>query len=303
MIVVSEPYVVCLSEQQGVIHCQYSMPPLVVYQILDLWVPAIGVGMIFFSLFIGMAVKVGIKLYRGKTKLIPRWFFEMLRLALPDLKRENNKNTIYSQEIGPMSFALLATITVPVILSACFITFWNVYMVEELIGDSCNPNYDCFPIINGTHSQAEPVDNCTLHIWPPDTEFECFQLVYRYAQGISATGGILFCAAIMFRIYIVSLLAPHNIQNVYCKYTCYGLVMTVGILGAVLFVLLHTSVPHFRLTVFRTVTFQIQFAVYSFTFLVVFLISGPLLIIGIEYEAPRKAKQAKAQVEDCNAKV
>jgi len=77
----------------------------------------------------------------------------------------------------------------------------------------------------------------------------------------------------------------------------------VGILGAVLFVLLHTSVPHFRLTVFRTITFQIQFAVYSFTFLVVFLISGPLLIIGIEYEAPRKAKQAKAQVEGCSAKV
>ena len=272
------------------------MTSLIVYKILDVYVPSVGVSVLFFSLFIGMACKVGLKLYRGKRRLIPRWFFEMLRLALPDLKRDaQGTNIIYGEDINQLCFALLAIVTVPAILSACFITFWNVYMVEEQIGMSCNPNYDCFPIIDGeTHTTS--VSNCTEELWPPDTEFQCYLLVYRYAQGISAAGGVLFCAALMFRIFTVTLLAPHNIKNLLCRYSCYGIVMLVGFLALLFFVLVHTTVSDFRATTFRTVTFQIQFAVYAFTFLVVFIITGPLLIVGIEYEAYKQRKESAIKV-------
>ena len=272
------------------------MTSLILYKILDIYVPSIGVSALFFSLFIGMTCKVGVKLCQGKKRLVPRWFFEMLRLALPDLKRDTQgTNIIYGEEINQICFALLAIVTVPVILSACFITFWNVYMVEEQIGKKCDPNYDCFPIVDGELLTTSVV-NCTEELWPSNTEFQCYLLVYRYAQGISAAGGVLFCASLMFRIFIVSLLAPHNIKNLCCRYSFYGVMMLAGFVTLLFFVLVHTTISHFRVTTFRTVTFQIQFAVYAFTFLVVFVLTGPLLIVGIEYEAYKKKKESTVEI-------
>ena len=269
------------------------MTSFIVYQILDVWVPSICVSLIFFSVFAIVLLKIGWKLHQGKKNLVPRWFFEMLRLAFRDLKRESDgRITIFDKEIGRLSFALLVAITVPIILSACFITFWNIYMVDELIGDQCHPSYDCFPVRGDKLLETTPVQNCSQS-WDPDIKFRCYQLVYSYAQGVSATGGILFFASVMFKIFTVTLLVPHNIENVYCKWACYTAVISVGISVPIVFILLHTTIRLFHDTVFRTVTFQIQFALYSFLFFVVFVISGPLLIFGIECEAVRRKNRSQ----------
>ena len=265
------------------------MPTIKQYQILDVWVPSIGVSLVFFSLFIFLVAKVVWKLSQRKQKLVNRCFFEILRLAFRDFKRDRHeRNSIYGHEIGRISFAVLVAITVPVILSVCFITFWNIYMVEEQVGTKCDPNFDCFPIWNGTVQQNTPVLNCS--IWPPDTEYQCYRLVFSYVSGIGATGGILFFANVMLKLFTVTLLAPHNIQNLFCKWMCYSLVIMGGAAVTTLFVLFHTTIPDTQDTVFQNATSQIQFVFYTILLIVVFFITGPLLIYGTECEAPYKSR-------------
>ena len=271
-----------------------KMPSYMSYRLLDVWIPSIAVCLIFLSLFIFVIFKVGLNHCQRKRRLVNRWFFEILRLAFRDLKRENNgRDSIYGQQIGQVSFALLVIIAVPVILSASFITFWNIYMVEEQIGTNCNPNFDCFPIENGEVLRSNPVHNCTG--WPEGTDYRCYRLVYSYVQGVSATGGLLFFASVMLKIYTATLLAPHNIHNVCCKWMCYLTVIVGGNTVTALFILLHTTVPHPHDTVFRTATYQIQFCLYSFLLFVVFFVTGPLLIYGIECESPRRYSRYSEQ--------
>ena len=265
----------------------WEMTSLKVYQILDVWAPSIGVGFLFTSVFSLMVFKIGWKLHRRKQRLVNRWFFEVLRLVLRDLQRDTQgTTTIYGREIGRVSFALLAILTVPAILSVSFITFWNTYAVEEQIGTNCDSNYDCFPTQNGEVVQNTPVHNCSH--WPRGTEYKCYQLVFNYVRGVSATGGILFFTSVILKIYTVTLLAPKHIQNTFCKWLCYCSIIIGGSLVTVLFILLHTTITHPKDAVFQTATYRIQFVVYSFTLFVVFSISGPLLIYGIEYEPYRQ---------------
>ena len=265
------------------------MPTIEQYRMLDVWLPSIGVSLVFFSIFIFLVVKVVWKLSRQKQRLVNRCFFEILRLAFRDFKRDRyGRDTIYGHEIGRISFAVLVAITVPVILSACFITFWNIYMVEEQVGTKCNPNFDCFPVWNGTIQQKTPVLNCS--IWSPDTEYQCYRLVFNYVSGISATGGILFFANVMIKLFTITLLAPHNIQNLFCKWMCYSVVIMGGAAVTILFVLLHTTIPDTQDTVFQNATSQIQFVLYTIVLIVIFFITGPLLIYGTECEAPYKSQ-------------
>ena len=254
------------------------------YHALDVWVPSVSISLIFTSLFLFIGFKVGWKLHKRKQRLVNRWFFEILRIAFRDLRRdEEGRNSIYGQEIGRVSFAILVVLTVPAIVSACFITFWNIYMVEEQIGTECNPHYDCFRIEDGEVVDTQPVANCSR--WPQDTEFKCFHLLYSYVRGVSATGGVMFFASVMFKMYIVTLLAPRRMKRVCCKWICYLIVLAGGITIALLFVVLHATIPHPQSTVFYNDTYKIQFFIYSLLLFVVFFVTGPLLIYGIECES------------------
>ena len=259
------------------------MPSFTLYRILDVWVPSFAISLIFLSLFMSIGSKVGWKLHRRKRRLVNRWCFEILRLAFRDLRRDKQGgNSIYDQEIGRVSFALLVILTVPVIVSTCFITFWNIYMVEEQVGSQCNPHYDCFPAEHGEVLQREPVENCSS--LPEGTDYKCYRLVYNYVQGVSATGGLMFFASVMFKMYIATLLAPRRFQRVCLKWVCYCAVIAGGVSIALLFVILHVAIPHPQSTVFRNDTYKIQFFLYSFLLFVVFFVTGPLLIYGIECE-------------------
>ena len=269
--------------------CSREMPSIAIYRALDVWVPSLAISFIFLSLLTSIGCKVGWKLHRRKRRLVNRWCFEILRLAFRDLRRDQHgRNTIYDEEIGPVSFAVLVVLTVPVIISTCFITFWNIYMVEEHVGKECNSHYDCFPIQNGDISQTEPVQNCTS--WPVGTEYKCYRLVYNYVQGVSATGGIMFFASAMLKMYIATLLAPRKLRSVFWKWTCYSAVIAGGASIVILFVLLHSAIPHPQNTVFKNDTYKIQFFLYSFLLFVVFFVTGPLLIYGIECEPTRTFK-------------
>lgn len=186
-----------------------------------------------------------------------------------------------------MSFAMLIIIAVPVILSACFITFWNFYMAEEQVGRECNLNFDCFPTERGVLLQDSPVSNCTN--MAENTQYKCYRLVYSYVKGISATGGLVFFASLLLKLYITTLLTPHNIQNVCHKWLCYFLVLVGGAVVVAVFIVIHTAIPHSHDIVFLNATNKIQFFLYSFLLVVTFVITGPLLLYGIECESPHRS--------------
>ena len=183
------------------------MPSLTVYRALDVCIPSLAILLIFISLLASIGCCVCLNLHKGR-RLVNRWCFEILRLALRDLHMNvNGRYIIYDEDIGPHSFAVLVVLTVLVIISVLFITFWNIYMVEEKIGRDCSPHYDCFPIDDhGRSLQNYPVSNCSS--WPPDTNYKCYRLVYAYVQGVSATGGLMFFASVILKMYIATLLAP-----------------------------------------------------------------------------------------------
>ena len=218
-----------------------------------------------------------------------RWCFEILRLAFRDVHVDKqDRYSIYDEHIGSCSFAVLVVMTVPVIITALFITFWNIYMVEEQIGSDCSPHYDCFPMDDHDNIlQDYPVSNCSS--WPQDTDYKCYRLVYAYVEGVSATGGLMFFASVILKMYIATLLAPRKMTRVCIKWTCYCTVIAVGACSALLFVLLHATIPHPQSNIFRNETHIIQFIVYCSLLFVVFFITGPLLIFGIECDPSRRS--------------
>ena len=255
-----------------------------------MWVPSLAISLIFISLLASIGCRVGLKLRRRKRRLVNRWCFEILRLAFRDLRRDvHGQYSIYDEDIGPLSFAVLVVLTVPVIISALFITFWNIYMVEEQIGKDCSPHYDCFPTDDDNNIlQNHPVSNCSS--WPPDTHYQCYRLVYDYVRGVSATGGLMFFASVILKMYIATLLAPRKMTRVCLKWTWYCTVIAVGACSALLFVLLHATIQHPQSTVFKNDTYKIQFFLYCFLLFVVFFVTGPLLIYGIECEPSRRSR-------------
>ena len=104
-------------------------------------------------------------------------------------------------------FAVLTVLLVPLFLSSVFIAFWNAYLVEETaVGVDCSPGYDCFPKTTSNDGsvkflQRTPVDNCSVEFNEDDITFECYQLKFDYARGITQAAGVIVFAALFSTLY------------------------------------------------------------------------------------------------------
>ena len=133
---------------------------------------------------------------------VPSVFLAVVDLAFPAADLEKQKRDGY----GGFVRAYMTAMIIPIISATCFITFWDVYAVEVEAGGACVDNFDCFPItVDGEYLQEEPVDNCTsFNFLTSDLKFEnasnvtqllpleldvtynCYRLVFRYAEGFGA---------------------------------------------------------------------------------------------------------------------
>ena len=280
------------------------MPSLAAYELLDVILPSVLMVVIFVATFVLTLLGIICKgcCFGKAKKPVPLVFLEMVDLAFPDLEKKNDKGyVIFGRKIEVSAFTLLTVIIVPVISSTCFITFWNVYAVEEAVGGACVKNFDCFPRMGGEYLQQEPVDNCSsLSFLPPDSlqndsnasslpleldiTYNCYRLVFRYAEGFGAAGGILAFTALISKLYfsmLVSIRQGFDQKGCLCRFLLYTFIWLVCAGIFIIFLGVNLGVPAVRVAVFRTVTDIIQFVMYTIT-LALIIITGVIVAFGIE---------------------
>ena len=283
------------------------MPSLTTYEVVDVILPSVLMVVIFvvtFALTVIGIVWKGTKCGCNKPdKPIPLVFLEMVDLAFPDLEKKKEHYDVFDRTIALPAFVLLTVIIVPVISSTCFITFWNVYAVEESGGGACVENFDCFPRMGGEYLQQEPVENCSSVSSMPlgdllqndssnastlplelDITFNCYRLVFRYAEAFGAAGGILAITALLSKLYfslLVSIRRSTDNSKVCCRFFLYTIVWIVCAGVFIIFLGVNVGVPAVRAAVFRTVTDTIQFVMYCIT-MVLIIITGVIIAFGIE---------------------
>lgn len=285
------------------INLKSGMPSLTTYEVLDVTLPAVLIVVIFIATFLVALLGILCKRYciGKKDKPVPLVLLEMVDLAFPDLEKKKDDYEVFDRPINRWCFVLLTILIAPVITSTCFITFWNVYAVEESGGGACVENFDCFPRMGGEYLQREPVDNCSSFSFTPaslnesnstslplelDITYNCFRLVFRYAEGFGAAGGILALTALFSKVYFSILVSikryvGDDSDDRMCRFLLYTPVwlMCAGIF--VIFLGINLGIPAVRDTVFQTITDTIQFVMYAIT-LVLITITGVIVAIGME---------------------
>ena len=291
------------------------MVSLSTYILLDVTLPAVLMAVIFALTFV--LTLLGI-LYKGIWKEnsghpVPLVFLEMVDLAFPDLEKQKKDGyDVFGKGIKSFMFAILTMMIIPVIAATCFITFWNVYAVEEAVGGVCIDNFDCFPRTGGEYLQQEPVKNCSSFIiTPPDSQqlqndsnnmssnatdslpleviitYNCYRLVFRYAEAFGAAGGILAFTALISKIYFSALVSirrstgEDSCNSV--RFFFYLFVWSICIIVIITFLSVNLGVTIIRETILQTVTGQIQFVMYTIT-LVLITIIGIIIAVGIDYK-------------------
>ncbi len=91
-------------------------------------------------------------------------------------------------------------------MAVCIISFWNVFGVDILI-DECHPRYDCFPLHAANLSAIKmlPIDSgdCDDYISNGnDVTVICFQLAFKYSEGLGEAGGLLFVIQVVTNVLI-----------------------------------------------------------------------------------------------------
>jgi hypothetical protein len=211
------------------------MPSQRTYEVVDVILPSVLMVLIF---IVTLALTIFGIIWKGcgcgkSDKPNPLVFLEMVDLAFPDLEKEKDNYDVFDKTIALPAFVILTVIIVPVISSTLFITFWNVYAVEESSGGACVENFDCFPRMGGEYLQQEPVENCSSQSFMPlvqndssnsstlplevDITFDCYRLVFRYAEAFGAAGGILAITALCSKLYF-SLMVYQSVVLLMIKY-------------------------------------------------------------------------------------
>ncbi len=95
-----------------------------------------------------------------------------------------------------------------------FILFWNTFTSNVFIG--CDPHFDCFPLhaINETPIQNNPLTNCSEFSGNENITVLCFQLVYRYSEGIGEAGGFLFIMQVIINLLIYVTVRIRTISSI-----------------------------------------------------------------------------------------
>ena len=290
------------------------MPTQRTYEVLDVILPSVLmvlIAIVTFALTVAGIVWKGTKCVKcgldNSDKPIPLVFLEMVDLAFPDLEKDNTSYDVFDKTIALPAFVILTVIIVPVISSTLFITFWNVYAVEESGGGACVENFDCFPKIGSEYLQQEPVENCSSSSFlmmdslqnnssnsstlplEVDITFDCYRLVFRYAEAFGAAGGILAITALCSKLYFSLLVSisrtfdGSNSKEIFYRFFLYAIVWLVCAAIFIIFLGVNVGIPEVREIIFRTVTGTIQFVMYCITMFLI-IITGVIVAVGIAYK-------------------
>ena len=173
--------------------------------------------------------------------------------------------------------------------------------MDEAIGGECLPNFDCFPRIGNEHLQREPVQSCSLELisflnnsnsssgLPPEDiiMYDCYRLLFRYAEGFAATGGILAATALFSKLYFALLVTiSHRVKdndNCLLRFLFYSIIWLVcaGVLCT--FLAVNLGIPTIKEAVLQSTTDIIQFVMYVIALFLI-IVTGIIVTIGIEIE-------------------
>ena len=277
------------------------MPTLHVYQLLDKEVPAILMLVLMTLAFFVVVAVILLKRCRfsdDRGRMAPLVFIETVELYFPDINKEVSSSKeeieVLGKKMSRQCFGIMSVLLIPIIVGTMFITFWNVYLVEESVGGDCEANFDCFPKDGDDYLQQEPVSNCSMFEFNGNVTYECYRLVFRYAEGLGAAGGILAFTAVFSKLYFALLVTVYNNlnDNGWCRLILYGIIWGGAAIIFILFIGISVGVKQIRETIFQTLTDQIQFAMYALSLLVI-IVSGVVVACGIEIKNKNKLSNDK----------
>ena len=160
-------------------------------------------------------------------------------------------------------------------------------MVEEAVQGDCEKNFDCFPKDGDDYLQQEPVSNCSMFEFNGTVTYECYRLVFRYAEGLGAAGGILIFTTVFSKLYFALLVTIYNNMDdshlCCCRFILYCIIWAGATTVFILFIAISVGVEKMQEKIFQTITDQIQFAMYALSLLVI-VVSGMLVAVGVEIE-------------------
>ena len=230
----------------------------------------------------------------------PHIFVKILEFSVPDIViSDNGSIQVDGTDLNKRILHLIAIAIIPISVGTVYMSFWNVFLVEQETRGECVPNFDCFPMHRGSYIQQTPVDNCSQYFNLEDignesmlvgnitteelgiaSNYECYRFVFRYAEGIGAAGGVLLLTTAFSKIYfalLVGLLRGDNYERL--RIILLFIVWASAFIFWLLFVVVNSAFSMFRERVFQTDTDIIQFVLYSINFLAV-VIAGYILSAG-----------------------
>ena len=230
----------------------------------------------------------------------PHIFVKILEFSVPDIViSDNGSIQVDGTDLNKRILHLIAIAIIPISVGTVYMSFWNVFLVEQETRGECVPNFDCFPMHRGSYIQQTPVDNCSQYFNLEDignesmlvgnitteelgiaSNYECYRFVFRYAEGIGAAGGVLLLTIAFSKIYfalLVGLLRGDNCERL--RIILLFIVWASAFIFWLLFVVVNSAFSMFRERVFQTDTDIIQFVLYSINFLAV-VIAGYILSAG-----------------------
>ena len=235
------------------------------YQLWDKQLPAALTALVWLLTVIVVVIGIVLKRIAGNDdkKVVPHIFLETMKDYFPTIntakcskdksKRESSNPEVEVDDvkISKTWFSVMTVLLVPLIVSTMFITFWNVYWIEESVGGDCEPNFDCFPIRDGDFLQRDPVSSCSsfevdltnsssgivsefadgssingtlfesndtnaTNMMLPSTadrevKYECYRFVFNYVDAFGAIGGLLVFAALVSKLYFGLLVTVYNV--------------------------------------------------------------------------------------------
>ena len=182
------------------------MASLNTYHLLDKLVPAVIMVALVVLIFIVLLIVTIANKFEA-----PDGFIDFLALYFPATQiKKKTDNEILQDIFDTKWFAVLPLILIPTIVGTTFITFWNVFLMEPSLTGSCTPDFDCFPKVGNDFLQQEPVKNCSTYESYDSVTYECYRLVFRYAEGLGAAGGFHLFTALWSKPYFSLLISLYE---------------------------------------------------------------------------------------------
>ncbi len=188
--------------------------------------------------------------------------------------------TLFNREL-PRGMLLVLFITVACIYFCTIVSFWSELLIEE--SSQCDRRLDCFAFNETTRIlvQQDPLDNCKDY---EDAGFiiQCYSLAFNYINAIGNAGSVLVIGFLVMNTQSALFAGALSLKNKWGK-RALGFVICYSIFGTILFIVLVpvliVSSHAVKNSIFHSNNSYVQFFAYYITFLIAYVMSGPVFIL------------------------